>query len=31
MDKQVIFDCYHCLVSHWALGDKKIKVNLVKI
>jgi hypothetical protein len=29
--KQVIFDGHHRLVSHWALGDKKIKVNLVKI
>jgi hypothetical protein len=26
-----IYDGHHRLVAHWALGEKKIKVNLVKI
>ena len=29
--EQAIFDGHHRLVSHWALGENKIKVNLVKI
>ena len=29
--EKIIYDGHHRLVAHWALGDKKIKVNLIKI
>ncbi len=29
--EKAIYDGHHRLVAHWALGESKIKVNLVKI
>ena len=29
--EKAIYDGHHRLIAHWALGEKKIKVNLVKI
>ncbi len=29
--EKAIYDGHHRLMAHWALGEKKIKVNLVKI
>jgi hypothetical protein len=29
--EKIIYDGHHRLIAHWALGEKKIKVNLVKI
>ena len=29
--EKVIYDGHHRLISHWSLGETKIKVNLVKI
>ena len=29
--ERVIYDGHHRLMAHWALGERKIKVNLVKI
>ena len=29
--EKTIYDGHHRLIAHWALGEKKIKVNLVKI
>ena len=29
--EKAIYDGHHRLMAHWALGEKKIKVNIVKI
>ncbi len=29
--EKAIYDGHHRLIAHWALGEKKIKVNLVKV
>jgi hypothetical protein len=29
--EKAIYDGHHRLIAHWALGEKKIKINLVKI
>ena len=29
--EKAIYDGHHRLIAHWALGEKKIKVNLVKL
>ena len=29
--EKAIYDGHHRLIAHWALGEKKIKVNIVKL
>ena len=29
--EKIIYDGHHRLVAHWALGEKKIKVNITKL
>jgi hypothetical protein len=29
--EKAIYDGHHRLIAHWALGEKSIKVNLVKL